>query len=109
MRLGEFVSGILEEWRGQLCSPLTRIRDLWPEIAGQTVAAHATPVSLRRSVLIVSVDSAVWAAELSRFHSGELLAGVRKHFGDEVVTQLRFTVRSEPARRNLSTGGSTNS
>ena len=36
----------------------------WESVVGSTVARHARPLRLRRGVLVVGVDSAVWMQEL---------------------------------------------
>ena len=48
----------------QPASELARVQRVWEEVAGEAIAAHCSPVSLRGGVLRVACDEAVWAAEL---------------------------------------------
>ncbi|HET9689511.1 MAG TPA: DUF721 domain-containing protein [Acidimicrobiales bacterium] len=65
----------------------------WADLVGATVADHATPVSLRRGVLTVEVDSPAWATQL-RLLSGDLRARVAEVPGAaDAVREVRLVVR----------------
>jgi len=61
----------------------------WPEAVGPGVAVHARPESLKRGILTVRVDSAVWATELSA-HEPVLLERLNAGLEEPVVTRLKF-------------------
>ena len=44
---------------------LARVQAAWPAVAGEVVAAEATPISERSGTLTVTCGSAAWAHELS--------------------------------------------
>ena len=77
---------------------LAQAQRLWPEVAGDVVAAESEPVAERDGVLSVRCTSAVWAQEL------ELLGpdiGARLNAAlapDGAVRELRFTVAARPRR-----------
>lgn len=44
---------------------LAAVQRAWLAVAGERIAAHATPVALRGGVLTVACDEAVWAQQLA--------------------------------------------
>ena len=78
----------------------------WEDLVGPAVASHARPVSLRRGVLVVSVDEAAWGSEL-RYRARDLLARIAERAGsgapDAMVVRVRPGGRrgSEPSVVNL--------
>jgi predicted nucleic acid-binding Zn ribbon protein len=70
----------------------------WGEIAGDQIAAHATPTALRDGVLHVSAESTAWATQL-RMVQKQLLATIAAAVGDKVVTSLRITGPTAPSWR----------
>jgi predicted nucleic acid-binding Zn ribbon protein len=65
-----------------------RVWELWPDIVGADVAAHAEPTSLRRGVLRIRTDSPTWATELV-YLADELRVLVNGSVGSELVTEVR--------------------
>lgn len=63
----------------------------WRAAAGEEVAAHARGFALRDRELLVFVDSAVWANELSVL-SEHYRAAVNERLGKDLVGSIRFTV-----------------
>lgn len=61
----------------------------WPELAGPGVARHARAEKVERGVLIVRVDSSVWATELST-RIPVLLERIRSRYGGDLVKDIRF-------------------
>jgi len=45
-------------------TPLARIQQLWPEVAGAAITTAARPIALHDGVLTVACEAAVWAQEL---------------------------------------------
>lgn len=96
--LSDLIPGVLAGWKHKLDSPIHEVVRLWESIVGQDVARHASPVSLRRGVLLVSVESAVWAAELSAFRSEEIKKAVNDALGAPVIQRVRFSSRDSSGR-----------
>lgn len=64
----------------------------WEAVAGDAIAAHTKGFALRDDgELVIFVDSAAWANQLSLMAS-ELMEGLNKHLGEVSVRSLRFTV-----------------
>lgn len=70
----------------------------WPAVAGEQIAEHATPTSLRDGVLHVTAESTAWATQL-RMVQAQLLAKIAAAVGDGVVTTLRITGPVAPSWR----------
>lgn len=71
----------------------------WRDAAGDEVASHARGFALREGELLVFVDSAVWASELSAL-SEHYREAVNDRIGQETVTSVRFTVSKRVAADN---------
>lgn len=64
-----------------------RLVAAWPEVVGEELAAHSTPVSLSEGgVLRVAVDHQGWATELS-FSASVVLAKLAGRLGSERCPQ----------------------
>lgn len=68
---------------------LAAVQMAWPGVAGEAIAAEATPVSERDGVVTVSCRAAVWAQELDLL-GPELLEKLNAALEDP-VSRLRFT------------------
>jgi predicted nucleic acid-binding Zn ribbon protein len=87
--LGAFTSGTRPQ------TLLARVQSCWPEAAGPTVAAEASPASEHSGTVSFACSSAIWAQELQllepdlREHLNRLL----ETSGEGPVEALRFSVR----------------
>jgi predicted nucleic acid-binding Zn ribbon protein len=63
----------------------------WEELVGPSIAAHATPVSLKSGTLHVEVDSAAWATQL-RYMTTELVTRCCDELGDKAVRKIDIRV-----------------
>ena len=71
---------------------LDRIRVAWPELVGETLAAHSVPLHLRDGVLRIGVDDPAWAGQF-------------RYLVDGLVAELSERV-PYAAIRDISVGGS---
>ena len=79
-------------------TPLSAVQRVWPQVAGDVVAAEAEPVSERAGVVTIACRSAVWAHELTLL-APELVGRLNEALGAPRVTQLRCTAAPRrPAR-----------
>jgi len=69
----------------------TRAAQAWHRIAGPAVCAHTTGAHVRSGEMIVFVDSALWATELSAL-SEHYRTSINQELGQDLVTSVRFTV-----------------
>jgi predicted nucleic acid-binding Zn ribbon protein len=68
------------------------IAQVWGEVAGAGIAAHARPGRFESSHLTVYVDNSVWLSELARSGKTRLLANLRERLGPDVVRTLSFQI-----------------
>lgn len=68
-----------------------KVESSWNKVAGPTVSSHTTGAHLRAGQLVVSVDSAIWANELSAL-SGHYLKALEDDLGKGLINSIRFTV-----------------
>jgi predicted nucleic acid-binding Zn ribbon protein len=95
-RVGQPLDRLLRNLGAPRARTVRSVFDDWEEVVGDSVAAQARPVSLRRGRLVVAVPDAAWATQL-RFLEPQLLARLAEAFGDEEVTAIDVRVR--PGRR----------
>lgn len=64
------------------------LRRHWPHIAGEALARHSSPRSLKDGVLSVQVDSPLFRQELT-YASGRILRIAQDHLGAERVQAVK--------------------
>lgn len=64
-----------------------RVHGLWGEIAGPQLAAHTSPARLHGGVLVISVGSSSWAAQIP-YLSSEIIARANEVLGPGAVTRV---------------------
>lgn len=67
-------------------SKIIKLRDLWPEIAGEVLAAHTEPVNLKGKTLHVLCDSPAWVQQMGIL-SDTLIPRIKK-LGKITVDQV---------------------
>lgn len=94
-RLGAALSPAARQARPRTL--LAGVQEVWPKVAGEAVAARATPVAERAGLVTVACRSATWAQELDLLQSEILerlnsaLAGTDPAGPGSAVSALRFT------------------
>jgi hypothetical protein len=80
-----------------------RLRERWPDIVGEQIAAHTRPDQIRFKKLYVLVEHSVWLQQLT-FLKPDLLGKVRQAVGPDAVTELVLRIGEigpPPERRPL--------
>ena len=70
---------------------LSNLRKKWENIAGQTIASHTSPFTIRNSVLTLTVDTPQWMHHLS-FVKEEMLVKLEKFN----ISEVRFRLGKLP-------------
>ncbi len=91
VRLGDALGSFIKKADRDGRSGQSRAVEVWRKVVGPDVAKHTFGITLRRGELVVAVDSAPWASELS-IMSDELRARINSEMGQETVREIRFTV-----------------
>lgn len=68
-----------------------KLRHAWVVVAGEFVAKHAEPESLKNGILVLTVIQPSMRFHLEQM-KGQLLKNFRKELGEGVVKQVRFKV-----------------
>ena len=63
--------------------------NLWPIAVGKKIAENTTVQDVKHGVLIVRVDSPIWAQEL-QFQKKEVLLKINKTLGKKTIKDIRF-------------------
>lgn len=70
---------------------LSGVQMVWPEVAGEHIAAVSTPVSERAGTVTVECSQSVWVQELDLMQS-QLLQRLQEVLGERAPEALKFRV-----------------
>ena len=87
-KIGESVDRVVPGARA-----FTQLREQWPELVGEGIAARFTPTELHDGTLVVTTDDGAAIASV-RWLEQDLLTRLQEAVGASTVTGLRFVVRS---------------
>lgn len=79
-------------------SLLAEVQEVWPDVVGPEVAAHAAPVAIRAGEVTVVCDSAVWSQELTLL-AADLVGRLNARLENGVITTLRCRAGARNQRR----------
>jgi predicted nucleic acid-binding Zn ribbon protein len=71
----------------------------WPQLVGDDIADHCTPISLRDGELVLQAESTAWATQL-RTLQRQLLGRLAGAVGKDVVRRIRVVGPSGPSWRH---------
>ena len=97
MSLGEGLRKVAKSLGGKGLESQAEVTAVWGTAVGENVARHAQVAGVRKGELLVNVDSAAWAVELSAM-SGHLLERINEALGKNAVASIRFSTSSEVER-----------
>jgi len=92
------ITRLFTKMDSQTGSSINKIQAKWKMIAGENVAGHSRPGRLNENILYVYVDSSVWLAEITRFHSENILRKIQDEVGSGAVKGVRFQVNPTQSR-----------
>ena len=91
------VGDALRAVRRQLGTPapsvFERVRAVWPDVVGDSLARHSDPIHLRRGVLRVRVDDPAWGGQF-RYLMDTLLATLAERVPDAAIREISVTGRA---------------
>ena len=67
------------------------IESFWKEIAGDDAFKHSKPLTIRKAVLTVQVDSSGWMQELS-MRKRNILKGLKRRLGKDKISEIHFKI-----------------
>jgi predicted nucleic acid-binding Zn ribbon protein len=71
----------------------------WDCVVGDAVSRHARAVHIEHGTLIVEVESPGWMHRL-QMQEEELRTRINRHFGEEIIRQIRFRLGSTSAPKD---------
>lgn len=86
----EFIQSILEQAGAAEGLHEDQIRSSWKQVAGDFIAAHTDPASVKHGELVLRVSQPALRFQLERMKP-ELLNRIRSHFDNNTITSIRFT------------------
>lgn len=89
--IGDLVAGVLKGMVGRSRPSEEQILAAWEAAVGCAGALHARPVALKRSVLMVNVDSSPWLYELST-KKREILEILGRQLGGKKLKDIRLRI-----------------
>ncbi|WP_306828339.1 DciA family protein [Nakamurella flavida] len=96
------LAATIRSWVAQAgaAADLTRaqIFGRWPQVVGEDVAEHCTPVSLTDGELVVQAESTAWATQI-RMLAPQLVRRINTELGERVVTRIRARGPAGPSWR----------
>jgi len=90
--LGPLLHRVLDDLGAGDAALVLRIAERWPEAVGEDVASRCRPTALQGRLLIAEAESSVWCQQL-QLRVPEMLAGLRRVFGEEAPAEIRLRVR----------------
>jgi predicted nucleic acid-binding Zn ribbon protein len=91
-RMGEDLDVLLRRFGGAAGAASATVFTRWAEAVGAGVAAHAQPLALRGTTLVVGVDAPAYATQL-RMLTPQLLARLADLVGPGAVEAVEVRVR----------------
>jgi len=91
--LGDGLRKVARTIGGRDLEVQSRVASMWSRVAGSEIARHTHVTGMRSGELLVSVDSAPWATELTAMGT-HLTDKLNEALGEIVVRGVRFTVSS---------------
>lgn len=68
-----------------------RLKEIWGRVAGEFVARHTVPESIRDGILVLRVLQPTMKFHLQQM-SGKLLENLRRELGEDIVKQVIFKI-----------------
>lgn len=87
MRFGQAIARLVAERGWEDTTAAAGVLTNWAQVVGSELADHCQPVSLLDGELVLVAESSAWATQL-RLLTRTLLARVRDHAGDSIVTKI---------------------
>jgi len=89
--VGDIVKAVFERLEREKTLTREDVEARWKELVGEAGVKHARPVSLRKGMLTVFVDSSGWMQEMS-FQKRKLLKQLKRVFGKDKILGIQFRI-----------------
>jgi predicted nucleic acid-binding Zn ribbon protein len=89
--ISEIIGGVLGKLEKQKNSSKEEMELCWRKLAGEKAFVHSRPVSMRKKVLTVRVDTSAWLEALT-LDKRKLLKGLKRQLGKDKISTLHFKI-----------------
>jgi predicted nucleic acid-binding Zn ribbon protein len=94
--LGDVVGNLTQElgWT----EPLARseVIEAWPEVVGEEMAKHSSPMTIEEGALVIRCDSTAWATQL-RLMRGQITTTIAERYPEAGVESVRVLAPDAPS------------
>ncbi|MBI4559662.1 MAG: DUF721 domain-containing protein [Candidatus Hydrogenedentes bacterium] len=94
MGVGEILDSLKKSTKLGKQLEQAQIWERWPEIAGQSLAIHGEPKTVRENKLYIEADSPVWMNEFA-YDKWNIIKRVNRMSGHELISDIFITLRRE--------------
>ncbi len=91
VHISSVLDNILNTYRQESDSGLSRIWSFWNDAVGKTIAENAQPAAFKGKVLLVHVTSSTWIHEL-RFLEKGIINNINSISGENLVEEIKFKI-----------------
>ena len=91
------LDALLDRLGAESSTAITGVFGEWPNIVGEQVAQHVTPIKLERGRLIVEIDDPSWATQM-RFLEPQLIEKLNAAT-TSTITAIEVRVKRNPRNR----------
>ncbi len=91
------LDALLDRLGAESTTAITGVFGEWPNIVGEQVAQHVTPIKLERGRLIVEIDDPSWATQM-RFLEPQLIEKLNAAT-TSTITAIEVRVKRNPRNR----------
>lgn len=89
--IGQIVKNVFLEIESKKTISKEEVDACWGSLVGDAGLKHTKPVSLRKGVLRVFVDSSAWMQEMA-MRKRIILKGLKRTFGKDKISEIQFKV-----------------
>ena len=89
--IGDVLKGVFEKLEADRRPDKEDIDRFWKEAAGENSFKHSRPISLKKKILTVRVDSPAWIQDLT-LRKRILLKGLKRALGKDRITEIHFKI-----------------
>ena len=89
--IGEIIKTVFTQLESEKNLSKEDVEERWKELVGEAGFKHSRPVTFRKTVLTVRVDSSVWMQEMS-MQKRKILKGLKRIFGKDRISEIHFKI-----------------
>jgi predicted nucleic acid-binding Zn ribbon protein len=91
VHISSVLDNILNTYRQESDSGLSRVWRFWDDAVGKTIAENAQPAAFKGKVLLVHVTCSTWIHEL-RFLEKGIINNINSVSGEHLVEKIKFKI-----------------